>query len=359
MLLDPADLSLVHEFDRIQPRLTPELAARLTPETHGASVELASAPHSRAGEAGEELADLRARLAEELAQQEIGVAASGTHPSATWTDTEISEGERYRYLHHTMRELARREPTHALHVHVGVPDAEDALEVANRMRAHLPLLLALSANSPYWQGRDSGLASARTPIFGAFPRVGIPRRFAGYRDYVQSLQLLIDCGAFPEPTFVWWDLRLQPRYGTIEIRVMDAQTESWRTTALAALVQCSVRLEAEEGFASEELIGSPELLEENRFLAFRDGTRGELVDPHDRGLTPVRTEVERLVAACAPHAVALGCERQLADVARILAIPADEQQREIAGTEPSLDTLIASMQARFAQAPRATPVPAA
>jgi glutamate---cysteine ligase / carboxylate-amine ligase len=350
MLIDPLDGMLVHDFDSIRPQLGDELARRLTPETHGASVELESDPSTSVAVAGGQLARLRAEMADELAALEIGVAAAGTHPIATWTETEISEGERYRYLHMTMRELARREPTHALHVHVGVDDPDEATEVANRMRTHLPVLLALSANSPFWQGRDSGLASARTPIFGAFPRVGIPRRFADYRDYFETLELMIEAGAFPEPTFVWWDLRLQPCYGTIEIRVMDAQTQSWRTTALAALAQCAVRLEALEGFADARLVASGEILEENRFLAFRDGVAGVQLDPRAKQPVPVTTVARDLLEACAPHARELGCERELADVERIIAEPGDAVQRQIAGEPPDLDRLVMALREAFAPA---------
>jgi carboxylate-amine ligase len=293
---------------------------------------------------------LRARLVDELAAQEVHIASAGTHPFATWTETEISEGPRYRYLHETMRELARREPTHALHVHVAVHEPELATAAANRMRAHLPLLLALSANSPFWQGRDAGLASARTPIWGAFPRVGIPRRFADYRDYVSTLALLIDCGAIPEPTFVWWDLRLQPRYGTIEVRAMDAQTETWRTAALTALTQCLVRLEALEGYAAEELVASEEALEENRFLAFRDGVDAELIDPAGCARVPLREHAARALEACAPHAAELDCERELADVERIIDRPAYTVQRDIAGPQLDFKRLLEVLRERFASA---------
>ena len=154
----------------------------------------------------------------------LRAACAGTHPFAVWHDTVVSSGERYQAVYGSMRELARREPTFALHVHVGVPDPEDAIALMNRMRAHLPLLLALSANSPFWQGRDTGLASARTPLFQAFPRVGIPRVFNDYSDYVEAVDLLVRCGSIPEPTFLWWDVRPQPRFGTVEVRIMDAQT---------------------------------------------------------------------------------------------------------------------------------------
>ena len=159
-------------------------------------------------------------------------------------EVEVSPGARYQYLHASLRELARREPTFALHVHVAVPDAELAVRALNGMRAHIPVLLALSANSPFTRGTDSGLASARTPVFQAFPRTGIPRAMDSYADYVEAIDVLIRCGAIPEPTFIWWDVRLQPRFGTLEVRVMDAQTRIRDTAALAALVQCLVRLEA-------------------------------------------------------------------------------------------------------------------
>ena len=172
------------------------------------------------------------------------------HPTTVWQETRISGGERYQQLYASLRELARREPTFALHVHVAVADPEDAVRAMNGLRAHLPLLLALSANSPFWQGRETGLASTRTPMFGAFPRVGLPRAFADYDDYVESIDLLMRCGAFPEPTFLWWDVRLQPRWGTVEVRIMDAQTTVDDSAALVALVQSLVHMEASESAAA-------------------------------------------------------------------------------------------------------------
>ena len=228
MLLDPRDWSLAHRIDDVLPRLSPRLASRATAETHGAAIELASRPHASATGAAREMARLRVALARELGTVGLRAASAGTHPFAMWTATEISSGERYQLVYEAMRELARREPTFALHVHVGVADPEAAIVLHNRMRVHLPLLLALSGNSPFWQGRDTGLASARTPLFQAFPRVGIPRAFASYEDYVESVDLLLRCDAFPEPTFLWWDLRPQPRFGTVEVRIMDAQiTAAW------------------------------------------------------------------------------------------------------------------------------------
>ena len=226
-------------------------------------------------------------------------ASAGTHPFAVWQEIVVSAGERYQFVYGSMRELARREPTFGLHVHVGVPDAEAAIHAANRLRTHIPLLLALSVNSPFWQGRDTGLASARTPLFQAFPRVGIPRAFADYAEYVESVDVLIRCDAVPEPTFLWWDVRPQPRFGTVEVRIMDAQTTLADTAALAALVQSIVRAEV-EGEDHMERPMPQEVLSENRFLAARDGMDAELIEPELGRRVPARELLADLVTVCRP-----------------------------------------------------------
>jgi carboxylate-amine ligase len=347
MLLDTGDWGLARSFAELRKRLDPRLAARLSAETHAATIEYESEPAAEAGIAGRELAALREELAAAVGEHGLAVAGSGTHPAVSWRDTEVSAGSRYRYIHDEMRELARREPTFAMHVHVALPDPELATATLNRMRAHLPLLLALSANSPFWQGRDSGLASARTSIFGTFPRVGIPRAFDRYADYVESLETLIACGAFPEPTFVWWDLRLQPELGTLEIRTMDTQSDCWRTAALAALAQALVRLEAVEPQAPDALVRAPELLEENRFRAARDGVRAELLDPVRRRSASVAALAELAVEMARPHARELGSEAELDRVARIVDEPADEVQRELRGRGGALEPVLAGLAARF------------
>ena len=243
----------------------------------------------------------------------MAAAVAGTHPLASWEDTEVSPGARYQFLYASMRELARREPTFALHVHVAVPDERAAVRALNGLREQLPLLLALSANSPFWQGRDSGLASARIPVFQAFPRTGTPRSFDSYEDYVEAVDVLIRCDAIPEPTFLWWDVRLQPRLGTIEVRIMDAQTRVRDTAALVALVQCLVRREALERDDDREPI-APEVLEENRFLASRDGMDAKFVDPEAGRCVPVADKLAEALRTCAPHAEWLRCRRELASV---------------------------------------------
>ena len=326
MLLHPHDWSLAQQIDRVIPVLPADLAAHVTPETHTSALELATGVHAGVAGAAAELLALRSALEERLAGLGLRAAAAGTHPFTVWQETVVSSDGRYQLVYGSMRELARREPTFALHVHVGVRDPETAIRLAARMRAHLPLLLALSANSPFWQGRDTGLASARTPLFQAFPRVGIPRAFDSYSHYVEVVDLLVSSGAFPEPSFLWWDVRPQPRFGTVELRIMDAQSSVQDSAALIALVQSLARLECHERLASDLLVGSPEVLDENRFLAARDGVDADLIDPDAGTRIPVRVKVEEAVEACRPHARILGCEAELDHVAALAERPPAERQ---------------------------------
>jgi carboxylate-amine ligase len=347
MLLDPSDWSLASQADAVMSRTTGELASHLSTETHGSALELRTDPHTTVSEGLAQLEDLRGDLARELAPLDLRAAAAGLHPFTLWQDTQISEGDRYRFLYGSMRELARREPTFALHVHVAVPDPESALRAINRLRTHLPLLLALSANSPFWQGRETGLASARTPLFQAFPRVGIPRAFHDYGDYVSTIDLLLRCEAFPEPTFLWWDARLQPRFGTIEVRIMDAQTTVGDSSALTALVQCLVRLEAGEGSGADPVIDLPEVLAENRFLAARDGAEASLIDARLGRRSPVSDVLESVLGMCSEHAEDLGCLEELQWTRNLAATPRPVRQLDLARGPAKLPGLVEALSALF------------
>ena len=358
MLLDPVGWSLSFSSDRLIPQLSEALAPVVRAETHAAVLELATQPHRTVRAAAGELHSLRCRLEEEVGAFGGRVASAGTHPTALGDDTVISGLARYQLVYDSMREIARREPTFALHVHVGVETSHDAIRAANQLRAHLPVLLALSANSPFWRGRDSGLASARTPLFQAFPRVGVPRRFRGYSDYVESVDRLIRSGAIPEPTFLWWDVRPQPRFGTVEVRVMDAQTTVGQTAGLAALVQSLVRLELERGFASMTLVDAQETIEENRFIAARDGMDARFVAPDGESLVPAREQFEALLAACEPHARALGCEAELAALRGVAAENGAARQMALA-RDDGLEGIVPALAADFCAAPLTSHAPEA
>ena len=326
MLLEPADWSLAQSGDDVLARLSDELSPHTSPETHAAVVELATGIHPDVDGVVAELASLRNRLSRELDAMGLTVAAAGTHPLTVREETEVSGATRYRHLDDSLRVLARREPTMALHVHVGVPVPEDAIRLLNGLRHRVPVLLALSANSPFWQGRDSGFASARTVIFQAFPRAGLPRWFADYADYVEAVDALIASGAIPDPSFLWWDVRLQPALGTVEVRVMDAQSRVREVTPLVALIQSLARLELEGEPSS--VVPSAEVLAENRFLAARDGMDARLIDPAARCLIPVSEMLGSLLADCCPHARALGCAGALDRVKHLATANGAERQRE-------------------------------
>jgi carboxylate-amine ligase len=349
MLLQPSGWALANRIDDVLAELPANVRNRATAETHACVVELASIPHATVGGAVADLSNLRRALQAAVARLGLAVAVSGTHPTAVWSDVEISRAPRYRRIHGSMRELAHREPTCALHVHVGVPDGETAVRVLGALRADLPLLLALSGNSPFWQGRDTGLASARTPIFSMFPRVGIPRRFSSYAAYAGAIDKLVTAGAIPDPSFLWWDARLQPRFGTVEVRIMDAQTELPDAAALAALVQSLVRLYAEGDRPSDVL--TPEVLAENRFIAARDGMTARFVEPS--GTRAARDWLADRLDRCRPPARDLGAASELAALEALAADGPHLRQRAVAG-RLGLDGLVADLSARFTRATPAT-----
>jgi carboxylate-amine ligase len=276
------------------------------------------------------------------------------YPGAMAEDPQISPAERYQLVHRTMRGIARREPTFALHVHVGVADPEDAIRLLNRLRAHLPLLLALSASSPLWRGRTTGLASNRTILFQAFPRTGLPRLFEDYADWVSTVDLLMRSGAIPDPTFLWWDVRLQPRFGTVEVRIMDAQPRLEATAGLCALVQALARLELEEGYAPRELVHAQEALAENRFLAARDGVAAELIDPVRARRVPVADLLADILAAAMPHAEVLGAADELAAVAALVVAP-EAARQEAQAVARGIPGLVSALAQRFSAAAGTTP----
>jgi carboxylate-amine ligase len=347
MLLDPDQWTLAQNADAVLSSLSGELARHCSAETHEAAIELNTDPHATVGAAIAELGGLRAQVSAAARAHGLAIAATGMHPGPMAESSRVSSSDRYQLVHDTMRGLARREPTFALHVHVGVPDPESAIRLLNRLRAQLPLLLALSASSPLWQGRATGLASNRTILFQAFPRTGLPRHFDGYADWVQTVDVLLRSGAIPEPSFLWWDARPQPRFGTVEVRIMDAQPSLEATAALCALVQALARLELEgDDHPPPEPVHAQEAFAENRFLAARDGVAAELIDPVAVVRRPVAELLDELLAAAAPHASALGAEQELAGLPALVSAP-EAARQEATAASAGIPQLVCDLAARF------------
>lgn len=349
MLIRLSDHLPTYSSERVLRRLPKELADHVSPETHSSVIELATGVHLDVHGAAAELAGLRARLVAELRDIGLGAASAGTYPIPAVGDTGVTSVGRYTVVADSMRALTRREPTLALHVHVGVPDPDDAVRLMNGLRGALPLLLALSANSPYSDGRDSGFASARTVIFQGFPRTGTPRCYTSYADYVAAVDAMFASGALPDPTYLWWDIRLQPSLGTVEIRAMDAQTCVADSAGLVALVQALARMVLEGDPPTREI--GPEVLAENRFLAARDGLQARLIDPVDRCLVPIRGLIETLVHRCRPYCDAIGAV-ELERINRLLVANGADRQRGWV-RENGMLALPSTLARRFAGSPQA------
>jgi carboxylate-amine ligase len=200
-----------------------------------------------------------------------------------------------------------------------VDDPDKAIHVANGMRVHLPLLLALSANSPFWRADSTGLQSTRTPIFRAFPRVGIPPRYDNWADYEKRIEFMRAARVINDHTYLWYDVRPHPHFGTVEIRVMDSQTRVEHTLALTALVQALVRELGEHYDAGKKLARYPyEMLDENKFIAARHGLEGELVDLPKSSRVPTRQLARRVLGRARDHAQDLGSQAELEGIEDIL-----------------------------------------
>jgi carboxylate-amine ligase len=256
-------------------------------EAYAAQIELRSGICASADEARAGLAAARSQVAE-AGGTLMGV---GLHPSDGWGDSVLVDHPRYRAVAESMRDLFGRTPEAALHVHVGMPDPETAVTVFNGLRRHLPLLIGLCANSPWWFGRDSGLASARWALVRSYPGRGIPATFADWAEYLEHLERLSAAGGPPDYTLIWWDIRLHPRLGTVEVRELDALASLDDATAVAALVHALARREADKPAAE---LPPAEAIAWSCFRAARDGLNAEIL--HEGTLMPLREAAARAAA---------------------------------------------------------------
>jgi len=245
-------------------------------------------------------------------QRGLAIGSAGTHPFALWEDQRIVSRPRYRELIAGLQFVARQEIIFGIHVHVGLDDPDKAIHVTNGMRVHVPILLALSVNSPFWRGQLTGLQSTRTPIFRAFPRVGIPPRYDDFEDWSRRIDFMVTSKVVPDYTYLWYDVRPHPNFGTVEIRVMDSQTRVEHTLAIAALIQAMVKELAEHYDAGKSLSRYPyEMLDENKWLGARHGLDGELVDLPKQARVRTAELARRLVERLRPHAEELGSAEDL------------------------------------------------
>ena len=315
MLLDPESFDLVPGAERIlAAEREGELAAHVSPELFESLVEFHTGVCANVADAAAELRALRRHAVLAARRQDLRLGSAGTHPFSLFERQRLMRRDRYRALIDELQYAGRRELIYGLHVHIAVDDPDRAIHVVDALRAHLCELVALSANSPFWRGAPTGYASCRHMIFSAFPRSGPPPAFSSYDEYASVIEQLIAAGALEDYTRTWWDVRPHPRFGTVEVRVMDAVTDLEDAIALAAYVQALVHHYA----GAPGCAVHPVIANENKWRAARYGLEAHVSDPAEGGPVALRYLVERTLETIAPSAAALGSEPQLAGIGRIL-----------------------------------------
>ncbi len=315
-IVDATSGELVPRIEEVMARLPDGLSESVSYELFQSVLEIKSPVCSTVGELEESLKGLRNRVGSWTAACGASLACAGTHPFSRYVDQKITDQRRYKHVIETLRWVAEREVIFGQHVHVSVPGPEEAIVAHNRLSEQAPLLLALSANSPFWQGRETGFESTRVKIFETFPRGGLPPAFGSYREFEEYVELMVEAGAMDDYTFCWWDVRPHPNIGTIELRVLDAQTSLATASALTALTQCIVARALEED--GPLLPYARELALENKWRAARHGLDASFYDLSQRKNVPAREAARALVEELRPVAQDLGCETELLDVLEIV-----------------------------------------
>ena len=304
-----------------------------------AQVEIASKPTTRFAEAREALSALRAGLADVGRRHGVLVLASGTHPLARWMRQRHTHKDRYDTIMQDLQMLGRRDVVCGMHVHVEVPRPEERVDLMNRLTPYTPLLLALSASSPFWQGRHTGLAAYRLSVWGEMPRTGLPNLFQDSAEYDRFVETMVRCGAISDASFLWWTLRPSIHYPTLELRISDSCTRLEDTLTIAALYRCLVRLLIRRPEINCDLTGaSRAIASENLWRAQRNGTSASFIDEKRGVAVPFEDYLADVLAAVAEDAGVLGCAPEVNRARDIVAMgtSAERQLAIFADREPKV-----------------------
>src|SRR5881275_1405897 len=322
MLLDSETFDLVQDVDTVLAAVSGhELEPRINAELMQSVLEVATPVCHTPTDVEQQLRALRTYVTEVARGRGMRVGSAGTHPFSLFERQRITAKDRYRALVDQMQYIARRELIFGLHVHVAVDDPEKAIQVVNGLIVHLAELVALSASSAFWRGEPTGLHSSRHMVFAAFPRSGPPPRFKDYADYAEVVGQLERTGCIADYTHIWWDIRLHPRLGTIEIRICDAVSDLDDVIAITAYCQALVKHYSERFDAGEEVPSYHRILTtENKWLAARYGLQAPVMDllTGRRNRMPVAQAIRRTLKVLEPHARELGSEAELAGVEQII-----------------------------------------
>lgn len=323
---------------------------KIKKELYQCTVEVITGVCATVAEARADLAESMREVEQAAADSGAAVIGAGLHPFTPWHQLSLSEGERYQRLVDTIGWPARRLTTHGVHVHVGVRSGDKAIATVNSLTEYLPVFLALSAASPYWNGRDTGLASTRTKIFESMPTTGLPPHLRDWAEFNVFLDTLIEAGAIETVREVWWDIRPHPGYGTVELRMCDSMPTLWEISALAALAQ-SLVTEFDRMIDAGVTPDVPRewVRRENKWRAARWGVEADLVIDESGHTQPLREIVDGLVDRLLPIADDLGCAAELADLRRIAAEgPSYVRQRRVVADGGDLQGVVRALRAELA-----------
>src|SRR5437016_1827247 len=318
-IIDPETRELRSHIQEILEGGKVTLKEQIKPEMHQSVVELGTEICQSIVDARAHVIELRTKLAELAGRSGLQIASVGTHPFSHWRDQLITQGERYQEIVRDMQLLARANLIFGLHVHVGIPDRETAIHVMNQARYFLPHIYALSANSPFWVGHDTGLKGYRLKVFERFPRTGIPDSFESLSEYTDYCNLLVKTGCIDNAKKIWWDIRLHPFFETLEVRVCDAQSRVDDTLAIAALIQAVISklyklLRQNISFR----VYRRRLLDENRWRASRYGIDGKLIDFGRETEVEARSLLNELLECVSTEVSELDTQKEMAHIERIM-----------------------------------------
>src|SRR3989449_1698442 len=335
-IIDPETRELRSHIQEILEYGKVILKEQIKPEMHQSVVELGTEICDSIDHARAHVIELRSTLADLASRSGLKIASVGTHPFSHWRDQLITEGERYQEIVRDMQSLARANLIFGLHVHVGIPNRDAAIHVMNQTRYFLPHVYALSVNSPFWIGQDTGLKGYRLKVFERFPRTGIPDAFESLSEYEDYCKLLVKTGCIDNPKKIWWDIRLHPFFDTLEVRVCDAQTRVDDTLAIAALIQAVIAKLFKLIWKNTTFrIYRRRLLDENRSRATRYGIDGKLIDFGREAEVDTRSLLNELLEFVSTEVSELGSQREMAHVERIMreGTGADRQLAAFARTQ--------------------------
>ncbi|WP_230533169.1 carboxylate-amine ligase [Microvirga roseola] len=293
-----------------------KLSTGVEPEMLEPQIEIATSPAVDSSEARAQLAGLRSSVGAIARDYNLSIMAAGTHPLAVWTRVRANTQARYGKVMHDLQMIGSRTVVCGMHVHVEVPDPEVRIDIMNRIQRYLPLLLALSTSSPFWQSQRTGLLGYRLAAFRELPRTGLPDLFQDAADYQRYIDTLVAARAIENSSYVWWLIRPSLKFPTLELRVADSCTRVDDTMAIATLYRCLVRhLHRNPTLHAGQTGASRAINDENGWRAQRYGIHGSFVDEATRSAKPVRQILDETLDMIADDAKALGCEREL-DMAR-------------------------------------------